>query len=106
MLYPVHLLITLVFVALIVLLQIFLSKRESIWPGLILPILSFLFSVLFVLNMALPPEGVTGSFVWQTIVVFLLENIPTVILLAIHFACRGKMRRKKQLDKMNIQDLD
>ena len=106
MLNPVHLLITLVFVALVVLLQIFLSKRESIWPGLILPILSFLFSVLFVLNMVLPPEGVTGGFVWESIFAFLLENIPTVILLAIYFACRGKMRRKKQLDKMNIQDLD
>lgn len=37
---------------------------------------------------------------------FLRFNIPTVILLAIYLAGRGKIRSKKQLDKMHIQDLD
>ena len=35
----------LVFVAGGILLQIFLSKREGKWPGLILPLLSFLYSL-------------------------------------------------------------
>ncbi len=30
---------------------------------------------------------------------------PTVILLAIYWNCRGRQRRNKQLEKMNIQDL-
>ena len=38
-----------------VLLQIFLSKRESKWPGLVLPGVCFLYSLVMVLNM--PPWG-------------------------------------------------
>ena len=89
----------------IVCLQIFLSKRESKWPGLVLPILAFLFSLLYPLNMIAPDEGVTVSFIIQMLIVWLIGNIPTIILLAIYFGCRGKQRRNKQLDKMNIQDL-
>lgn len=75
------------------------------WPGLILPVISFVVALLFPLNMVMPPEGVTSSFVLEMIVSFLLANIPTVILLGIYFGCREKIRRKKQLEKMNIQDL-
>lgn len=103
--FPGRSLITLAVLVGIVFLQIFLSKRESRWPGLILPIISFLVALLNPLLMAMPPEGVTGSFVFQMIVVFLLANIPTVVLLGIYFGCREKLRRKKQLEKMNIQDL-
>jgi len=35
----------------IVMLQVFLSKRESIWPGLIMPLLSFGFSLLVLFGM-------------------------------------------------------
>lgn len=88
-----------------VLLQIFLSKRESKVPGLVLPILAFLLGLLFPLNMTAPPAGVTVGFILQMLVVWLLGNIPTLILLAIYSGCRGRQRRRKQLDKMNIQDL-
>ncbi len=89
----------------IVLLQIFLSKRENKWSGLALPGMAFLFGLLFPLNMAVPSDGVSVGFLFQMFLVWLLGNLPTVLLLAIYFACRGKQRRKKQLDKMNIQDL-
>lgn len=98
-------LIFLVLVVGTILLQIFLSKRESKWPGLVLPIIAFLFGLLYPLNMIAPSEGVTVGFVFQMILVWLLGNIPTIIFLAIYFGCRGKQRRNKQLDKMNIQDL-
>lgn len=88
-----------------VLLQIFLSKRESRMPGLVLPILAFLLGLLFPLNMTAPSAGITVGFILQMLVVWLLGNIPTIILLAIYFGCRGRQRRRKQLDKMNIQDL-
>lgn len=94
------------FFAGIIFLQIFLSKRESKWPGLVLPIISFLFGLLYPLNMAFPSGGVTVGFIVQMIVVLLLGNIPTIIFLAIFFGCQGKQRRNNQLDKMNIQDLD
>ena len=90
----------------IVFLQIFLSKREDKWPGLVLPIMAFLFGLLFPLNMIAPSEGVSAGFVFQLILVWLLGNIPTILLLAIYFGCRGKQRRRKQLDKMNIQDVN
>lgn len=89
----------------IVCLQIFLSKRESRWPGLALPVLAFLFGLLYPLNMIAPDEGITVSFIIQMLIVWFIGNIPTIILLAIYYGCRGKQRRNKQLDKMNIQDL-
>ena len=42
----VSLIILLVFLVGIVLLQIFLSRRESRWPGLVLPLLTFLSALL------------------------------------------------------------
>ena len=86
----------------IVLLQIFLSKREGRWPGLILPLLTFLYSLL----MACSAVAYNGGIPWGPILASLiLGNIPTVILLAIYFACREKFRKRSELDKMNISDL-
>ena len=85
-----------------VLLQVFLSKRESKWPGLILPLLSFLYSLV----MALSAVAYNGGIPWGPILASLiLGNIPTVILLAIYFACREKFRKRSELDKMHINDL-
>ena len=39
------------------------------------------------------------------LITFLGTNLPTLILLGIYFLCRENMRRKRQLDKMNKQDL-
>ena len=92
----------LVFVVGIILLQIFLSKRESKWPGLILPLLSFLYSLV----MAFSAVAYNGTIPWGPILASLiLGNIPTVILLAIYFACREKFRKRSELDKMHINDL-
>ena len=99
-------LVTLLFVAGIVLLQVYLSKRESSWPGLVMPIIAFFFGLLYPFNMIAPSEGMTPGFIVQMIIVWLLGNIPTILFLAIYFGCRGKRRRNKQLDKMNIQDLN
>lgn len=98
--------IGLVFIVGVILLQVYLSKRESKWAGLVFPIITFLFSFLYLLNMITPSEGVTAGFIIQMFMVWLLGNIPTGVLLAIYFGCRGKQRRNKQLDKINIQDLN
>ena len=99
-------LIVLLFIAGVIVLQVFLSKRESKWPGLVLPLIAFLFGLLYPLNMVAPSEGVTVGFIFQMILVWLLGNIPTIVLLAIYWSCRSKQRRNKQLEKMNIQDLN
>lgn len=95
----------------IVSLQVFLSRRKSRWPGLVLPALSFLFSLLTSVATALfsfvpPQQTFLESATIPFLLPFFLCNIPTLVLLAIYFICRGKYNRKKQLNKMNIQDLD
>ncbi|MDO4732402.1 MAG: hypothetical protein Q4B50_02655 [Bacillota bacterium] len=89
----------------LVFLQIFLSKKSSRVPGLILPFLSFLFGLLFPLNMAALPGISLTAMLFQLFLVFLLGNIPTLILLLIYFLCRKKLSQGKQLNKMHIQDL-
>ena len=71
----------------IVLLQIFLSRTERKWPGLVLPVISFLFGFLYPFNMS------AGASIWQVFFVWLLGNIPTIIFLAIYFACRPKRKQ-------------
>ena len=87
-----------------ILLQVFLSKRENRWLGLILPIIAFLTSFIYLLNM------MAGDNITQTIITavsaFLLCNIPTAVYLVIYFACREKFKRKRDLDKMSAQDLE
>ena len=95
-----------------IILQVFLSRRESPWPGLVLPVLWFAYT-LFVIVAA-----VTGYYyVYETplsvdidlLVSFPLSmlqaNIPAFVLLAVYFFCRSRRRRQKQLDKMQVQDL-
>jgi hypothetical protein len=86
-----------------ILLQIFLSKRESKWPGLVLPVITFLCSVLMVLNVTVM-ESVRAA-IAAAISALIAGNIPTLILLAIYFSCRGKARRKSEVEKMHISDL-
>lgn len=81
-------------------LQAYLSKRESRYPGMVLPVLSFLFSVMIVLG-SLMYNGDPLS----VLIPMLLYNIPTVIHITIYFACREKFSKKKQMDKMNVIDL-
>ena len=109
----------------IIILQIFLSKMENKWFGLILPMISFGISLLVLLAVLLftvstgtTTNMVNGEIVYQTqqiaatssiiltaLYVFLLYNIPTGVLLAIYAACRGKHKKKRDLAKMSVQDL-
>ena len=96
--------IVLIFAAGIIWLQLFLSRKSGRWFGLVLPIISFAVSFIYVLGIM-----DTGS-LWQNLILIgstlLLSNISTIILLAIYFACREKFKRKTQLEKMNIHDLE
>ncbi|HEY8350850.1 MAG TPA: hypothetical protein VIM13_13590 [Clostridia bacterium] len=97
-----------------ILLQIFLSRMENKWPGLIIPVVWFCIAVAITGyrvyewslgaaygNAATNVFGLIGT----TVVSFFINNIPTVIFLLIYFAFRERKRRKKALEKMNIQDL-
>ena len=92
----------LIFVAGGIFLQIFLSRREGKWPGLVLPVLSFLYSLV----MAFSAVAYNGTIPWGPILACLiLGNIPTAFFLVIYFACREKFRKRSELDKMQINDL-
>jgi len=87
-------------------LQIFLSKRQSKWLGLILPGITLVYSLLMVLGIA-GFHGMTDGDVFILISsTFLISNIPTIVLLGVYLGCREKMKRLTQIEKMNIQDLE
>lgn len=105
MLSLINALIGLILLAGIIILQIFLSKRENKWLGLILPIINVMFSILGVLGLAVFGYQSITEIILQLTMVFILFNIPTIILLAIYFACREKLKKSKEIDKMKIEDL-
>lgn len=134
MFFPIKTIVFLAVIIGVVFLQIFLSKNQNKWFGLILPIICLLFSLIAVLSVPAfftqgelsleqiasdgtvieetiieqhnKPIGNIGTSIFQVVVIFLLYNIPTAILLTIYFACREKIKKRSQLDKMNIQDLE
>lgn len=96
----------LLFFVLGIVLQVFLSKRESRWPGLLLPFICFLYSILMLLSIAVYQGMKTGEIAAFIVSILLFANIPTSILLAIYFAIRKERGTKKAIEKMNIQDLE
>lgn len=126
------LIIAAVFVGIIAL-EVWLSRRKSRWPGLVMPAVTFVVSLFLALGVALFSVGgaatevqvvdeETGEVVYQeqTVeteqdwtlgdtaqlgLVLLVGNIPTFVLLGAYYIGREKLRREKMLEKMNIQDL-
>lgn len=88
-----------------ILLQIYLSRRPSKWPGLVLPAISGILS----LTMPMGVLAVEGSPAFSAVITalfsFLIANIPTLVLLAIYYASREKYRQEDLIKKMKIQDL-
>lgn len=84
-------------------LQVYLSKREGKVPGLIIPGISFLLSLVWPGCMLV--RACSGKAVLGMLFVMLIANIPTFIYSVIYLLCREKYRKKRQMDKMNIQDL-
>ena len=88
-----------------------LAKTERKWPGLVLPLVTFLYSLLVLFAYAswdsiAPGSGV--SIVGESVAfffAFLIANIPTFVFLAIYFAVREKKKRDAQMEKMQIKDL-
>ena len=90
----------------IVFLQIFLSTKENKKLGLILPGINFVISILISLIYLLNALTLDVSIFIGILIVFIAYNVPTVILMSIYYACRNKYKKKHEIDKMNIQDLD
>ncbi len=100
-------------------LEVYLSRRESKVPGLVLPAITFSGELFILLNvvtnvvMTSAADNAVGGVdsydvfvtVLNTVLTLLVISMPTIVLLVIYFLCRRGMNRKKQIEKMNIQDL-
>lgn len=89
--------------------EYFLAKLESPWPGRVLPILSAVLSLawplFFLVNIAATGgPSVALLILWGALALIVL-NIPTTIFLIVYRTTRKKLIQKKNVDKMNIQDL-
>src|SRR5699024_9285714 len=120
----------------IIFIQLKLSRSENKFLGLILPIISFLFSLSIIIgwssftNVGTITEQVTtvneetGEIIEETEEVVnqprekmttadfleigyltLISNIPTIILSGIYLSERNKMKMRKEIEKMKIDDL-
>jgi len=111
-------------------LQIYLSKQESKLLGLILPMVTFVISLMAIWGMAAfvqvgphtitqyangelvtaivseggsrqPIPGAIGGIIYT----FFIMNIPTAILLGIYKNARAKLNHRHDIEKMSVQDL-
>jgi len=100
-----NILIMLLMVGIVIILQVFLSKSKSKIPGLIIPILFVMFSLISVANIGFSSHFTWIDMVGRILMVFVLSNIPTLILVSIYYVIRERSDMNRQLDKMKIQDL-
>lgn len=76
--------------------QVFLSKAENKWLGLILPGISFVFSLLLTVQASEAGAAVRS---------FLVGNAGTVVYLLIYGLVRSRKKKNGQLEQMKIKDL-
>lgn len=85
--------------------QVFLSKREDKISGLVLPILSFINSLIRIIG--LMGYGLDKKDMFTaSMTILVVFNIPSLIFLVIYFLCRKNKTLEKEIEKMNIQDLE
>ena len=91
---------------LLCLLEYFLSKLESPWPGRALPILSVVNSLCWALvvlfNLVGPASPVLFLIPLAVLVIF---NIPTLIFLLVYRNTRRRFTERRAMDRKDIQDL-
>ena len=88
-------------------LEVFLAKRKSRWPGLVMPLLA-VFPALFVLpNLLTNALSVAenGLQALLSLLAMLLLFVPALVLLAVYWFCRRRRKRREDVEKMKIQDL-
>lgn len=103
---PVNFIISILSLPFLIWLQIFLSRQKNKILGLFLPLLSFLLiSITRIMNIL--SFGMNkGGFLKHLVPMIIIVNIPTIIFITIYIMCRKKVRINKEIEKMNIQDLD
>jgi len=88
----------------LIVLQVYLSKMEKDWPGLILPGLFFATSLIVsVILLFLVPDD--GTVILRVLFMFVMGNSPAIVFFIIYKSVHKKQIPTKELDKMTIHDL-
>lgn len=90
-------------------LHIYLCRKENKFLGLIIPGINILLSVSAIIGIAMydtVKDSSAGIDIIQFVLIFIMYNIPTVILLSIYFSSRKNLKCNKEINKMNIKDLN
>lgn len=104
---PIRWFVILALMAAVCALEVFLAKRKSRWPGLVMPVLA-LFPALFVLpNLLTNALSVAenGLQALLSLLAMLLLFVPALVLLAVYWCCRRRRKCREDVEKMKIQDL-
>lgn len=87
--------------------EVYLAKRKSRWPGLVLPVCWLLPALL-----VLPNVWVNGLVIAEstpqmllTLLASLLLFVPLLVLLAVYWFCRRRRKCREDVEKLRIQDL-
>ena len=92
--------------ALLAILEYFLARMESPWPGRVLPILSVVHSICWALVVLFNMVGpVSPSLFLIPLVMLVVFNIPTLLFLLIYKNTRRKFTERRTMDRKDIQDL-
>lgn len=91
---------------LLAVLEYFLARMESPWPGRVLPILSAVhalgWTLVLLLNMS---TMLHPSLYFLPLAVLVIFNIPTLIFFLIYRNTRKKFTERRAMDRKDIQDL-
>lgn len=83
--------------------QSILSSKSNKFLGLIFPLITFIGSIILAfMTISIINFSFTDIFRF----IFIMFNIPSIVLLVIYYLGRKEIERNKELDKMNLQDLE
>ena len=92
--------------ALLSVLEYFLSRLESPWPGRALPILSAVHSLCWALVVLFNLIGPASPALFlMPLVMLAVFNVPTLIFLLVYKNTRRKFTERRAMDRKDLQDL-
>lgn len=85
--------------------QYLLSRLTPPWPGLIIPVLSgigsMVLSLLFLFNLA----ALSPMAVLMCLLLLVVLNLPTAVYIVIYCLTRRRLQSQDEVTRMNLQDL-
>ncbi len=89
----------------IIILQLYFAKFNNMWLNLILPNIIFCLSLIITVIQIREYSSLNIEAILSITGYFFLINVLTVILVAIYFTNKNNIKKEKQIEKMNVQDL-